>query len=134
MLLRATSTCFLNTLRDGDLTTYFPEQPVPVFPHIQSKPPLLQLEVIFFCPIPCYLAEETDLHFSTTSFQTGVVKIGPLDPLFLQVKQSQILQLFLIRLELKTLHQLCCPFLDSLQRLNVLPGLKGQELDYHSTL
>ncbi|KAK4818570.1 hypothetical protein QYF61_014706 [Mycteria americana] len=48
---------------------HFPGQSVPVlenpfseekFPHIQSKPPLAQLEAISSCPITCYLGEETD--------------------------------------------------------------------------
>ncbi|KAK4816629.1 hypothetical protein QYF61_019328 [Mycteria americana] len=57
----------------------FPGQPVPVlenpfgeeiFPNIQSKPPLAQLEAISSCPITCYMGEETDPHLSTTSFQS----------------------------------------------------------------
>ncbi|KAK4824540.1 hypothetical protein QYF61_016144 [Mycteria americana] len=56
----------------------FPGQPVPMldnpfsevkFPNIQSKPPLVQIEAIFSCPITCYLGEETDPHLSTTLFQ-----------------------------------------------------------------
>ncbi|KAK4810331.1 hypothetical protein QYF61_018273 [Mycteria americana] len=48
---------------------HFPGQPVPMLdnpfsevksPHIQSKPPLAQLEAISSCPITCYLGEETD--------------------------------------------------------------------------
>ncbi|KAK4815156.1 hypothetical protein QYF61_017597 [Mycteria americana] len=48
---------------------HFPGQPVPMldhpfsevkFPHIQSKPPLAQLEAISSRPITCYLGEETD--------------------------------------------------------------------------
>ncbi|KAK4832279.1 hypothetical protein QYF61_021678 [Mycteria americana] len=58
---------------------HFPGQPVPmldntfseeIFPNIQSKPPLVQLEAISSCPMVCYLGEETDTHLSTTSFQT----------------------------------------------------------------
>ncbi|KAK4823850.1 hypothetical protein QYF61_007498 [Mycteria americana] len=41
-----------------------------IFPNIQSKPPLVQLEAISSCPITCYLAAETDPHLSTISFQT----------------------------------------------------------------
>ncbi|KAK4815607.1 hypothetical protein QYF61_004822 [Mycteria americana] len=42
-----------------------------IFPDIQSKPPLAQLEAISSRPITCYLGEETDPHLSTTSFQWG---------------------------------------------------------------
>ncbi|KAK4833082.1 hypothetical protein QYF61_027744, partial [Mycteria americana] len=54
-------------------------QPVPmfdnpfgeeIFPNIQSKPPLVQLEAISSHSIACYLGEETDPHLSTTSFQS----------------------------------------------------------------
>ncbi|KAK4811237.1 hypothetical protein QYF61_022134 [Mycteria americana] len=41
-----------------------------IFPNIQSKPPLTQLEAISSHPITHYLGEETDPHLSTTSFQT----------------------------------------------------------------
>ena len=46
-----------------------PGQPVPmlhhpfseeIFPNIQSKPPLVQLEAVSSCPVTCYLGEETD--------------------------------------------------------------------------
>ncbi|KAK4810613.1 hypothetical protein QYF61_007350, partial [Mycteria americana] len=40
-----------------------------IFPNIQSKLPLVQLEAISSCPVACYLGEETDTHLSTTSFQ-----------------------------------------------------------------
>jgi len=55
MSLSATSTPPLNTFGDGDP---FSEE---VFPHIQSKPPLVQLEAISFRPITCYLGEETNI-------------------------------------------------------------------------
>ncbi|KAK4810786.1 hypothetical protein QYF61_008758 [Mycteria americana] len=41
-----------------------------IFPNMQSKPPLAQLEAISSHPITCYLGKETDPHLSTTSFQT----------------------------------------------------------------
>ncbi|KAK4807134.1 hypothetical protein QYF61_018475 [Mycteria americana] len=95
---------------------HFPGQPVPmldnpfseeIFPNIQSKPPLVQLEAISSRPITCYLGEETDPHLSTTSFQVVVEsnKVSPQPP-FLQAKQSQFPQPILIRLLLQTLHQL----------------------------
>ncbi|KAK4832619.1 hypothetical protein QYF61_024600 [Mycteria americana] len=55
------------------------QQPVPVldkpfgeeiFPNIQPKPPLDQLEAVSSFSITCYVGEETDTHLSTTSFQT----------------------------------------------------------------
>lgn len=44
-----------------------------ILPNIQSKHPLVQLEVIFSHPIICYLGEKTNPHLGTTSFQ-GVVE------------------------------------------------------------
>ncbi|KAK4816062.1 hypothetical protein QYF61_011070 [Mycteria americana] len=102
---------------------HFPGQPGPmldnpssedIFPNIQSKPPLAQLEAISSCPITCYLGEETDPHLSTTSFQA---------------KQSQLPQPLLIRLLLQTLHQLRCPSLDTLQHLNVPLVVGGPKLN-----
>lgn len=64
MFLSATFTCLLNTNR---VTPPLPQQPVPelnkplckeIFPSIQSKPPLLQLEATSTCPITCYLGKE----------------------------------------------------------------------------
>ncbi|KAK4827707.1 LOW QUALITY PROTEIN: hypothetical protein QYF61_020985 [Mycteria americana] len=54
------------------------EEPVPVldnpygeeiFPNIQPKPPLVQLEAISSHPITCYLGEETDPHLSKPHFR-----------------------------------------------------------------
>ncbi|KAK4825250.1 hypothetical protein QYF61_025649 [Mycteria americana] len=101
----------------------FPGQPGPMldnpfsevkFPNIQSKPPLVQLEVISSRLITCYLGEETDPHLSTTSFQA---------------KQPQFPQPLLIRLLLQTLHQLRCPSLDTLQHLNVPLVVGGPKLN-----
>ena len=50
---------------------HFPGQPVPmldhplseeIFPNIQPKPPLTQLEAIFSCPITCYLGKERNMY------------------------------------------------------------------------
>ncbi|KAK4832875.1 hypothetical protein QYF61_025971 [Mycteria americana] len=97
-----------------------------IFPDIQSKPPLVQLEAVSSCPMACYLGEEADTHLTTTSFQVVVEsdKVSP-QPLLLQAKQSQFPQLLLIRLLLQTLHQLHCPSLDVLQHLNVLLVVRG---------
>ncbi|KAF1603350.1 Ovalbumin-related protein Y, partial [Eudyptes chrysolophus] len=77
-----------------------------IFPHIQPKPPLAQLEAISSRPIARYLGEGTDTHLPTTSFQ-GVVEsdeVSPQPP-FLQAKQPQFPQPLLIRLVLQTPHQ-----------------------------
>ncbi|KAK4810257.1 hypothetical protein QYF61_013072 [Mycteria americana] len=114
-------------------------QPVPmldnpfskeIFPNIQSKPLLMQLEAISSCPIACYLGEETDPHLSTTSFQAVVEsdKVSPQPPV-LQAKQPQFPQPLLIRLVLQTLHQLRCPSLDTLQHLNVSLVVGGSKLN-----
>ncbi|KAK4831720.1 hypothetical protein QYF61_018772, partial [Mycteria americana] len=90
-----------------------------IFPNIQSKPPLVQLEAISSRPIASYLGEETDPHLSTASFQVVVEsdKVSPQPP-FLQARQPQFPQPLLIRLALQTLHQLRCPSLDTLQHLH----------------
>ncbi|KAK4813314.1 hypothetical protein QYF61_023989 [Mycteria americana] len=114
---------------------HFPGQPVPVldnpfsevkFPHIQSKPPLAQLEAISSRPITCYLGEETDPHLSTPSFQAVVEsdEVSPQPP-FLQAEQPQGPQPLPISLVLQTLPQLRCPSLDTLQPLNVSLGVGG---------
>jgi len=98
--------CFLYTSRDGD----FPGQPVPkpdnslsreMFPNIQSKPPLMQLEAIASRPIAGYLGEETNTCLTTTSFQVVVESNkGPPQPPLLQTEQLQLPQSLLIRLDL----------------------------------
>ena len=72
-----------------------------IFPNIQSKPPLAQLEAISSCPVACYLGEETITHLATTSFQVVVEgdEVSPQPP-FLQAKQPLFPQLLLIRLVL----------------------------------
>ena len=86
---------------------HFSGQPVPmldntfseeIFPNIQSKPPLMQLEDIASRPIADYLGEETNTCFTTTSCQVVVEsnKVPPQPPL-LQTKQPQIPQLLLVR-------------------------------------
>ena len=69
-----------------------------IFPNIQSKPPLAQLEAVSSCPIASYLGEETDTHLATTSFQVVVEssKVCP-EPSFLQIEQSQVPQPLLVR-------------------------------------
>jgi len=43
-----------------------------IFPNIQSKPPLTQLEAISSRPIASYLGEETNTCLTTASFQVVV--------------------------------------------------------------
>jgi len=90
-----------------------------IFPNIQSKPPLTQIEGIAFHPIASYLGEEINTCLTTLSFQVVVESNNvPPQPPLLQSKQSQIPQLFLIKLVLQPHHQLRCPSLDTLQQLN----------------
>ncbi|KAK4831485.1 hypothetical protein QYF61_017986 [Mycteria americana] len=118
---------------------HFPGQPLlvldnpfgeDIFPNIQSKPPLAQLEDISSRPITCYLGEETDPHLSTASFQAVVEsdEVSPQPP-FLQAEQPQLPQPLLISLVLQTLPQLRCPSLDTLQPLNVSLGVSGSKLN-----
>jgi len=53
-----------------------------IFPNIQSKPPLTQLEAIASRPITSYLGEETNTRLTTTSFQAVVEnnKVSPQPP------------------------------------------------------
>jgi len=85
-------------------------QPVPmldnpcseeIFLRFNLNLPWCNFEAISFCPITCYLGEETDPHLATTSFQVLVEsnKVSP-QPTFLQAKQPQLPQLLLIRLVL----------------------------------
>jgi len=101
-----------------------------IFPNIQSKSPLMQLEAISSRPITSYLGEETNTHLTTASSQ-GVVesnKVPPQPPL-LQTEQPQLPQLLLSRLVLQTLPQPCCPSLDTLQPLNVFLVVRGPKLN-----
>jgi len=43
-----------------------------IFPNVQSKPPLTQLEAIASCLITGYLGEETNTCLTTASFQVVV--------------------------------------------------------------
>ncbi|KAK4809855.1 LOW QUALITY PROTEIN: hypothetical protein QYF61_021315 [Mycteria americana] len=113
-----------------------PGQPGPVldnpfgevkFPHIQSKPPLVQLEAISSRPITCDLGEETD----PTSLQPPFRpfdEVSPQPP-SLQAEQPQVPQPLPISLVLQTLPQLRCPSLDTLQPLNVSLGVRGPALN-----
>ncbi|KAK4829093.1 hypothetical protein QYF61_002044 [Mycteria americana] len=97
-----------------------------ICPNIQSKPPLAQLEAISSFPMTCYLEKRR----TPTSRQPPFRAIrSPLQLPFLQAKQPQLPQPLLIRLLLQTLHQLRCPSLDTLQHLNVSPGVRGPKMN-----
>ncbi|KAK4808949.1 LOW QUALITY PROTEIN: hypothetical protein QYF61_013583, partial [Mycteria americana] len=127
---------FLYSAVQGWRLNRFPGQPVPmldnpfseeIFPNIQSKPPLPQLEAIASSPITCYLGEETD----PTSLQPPFRpfdEVSPQPP-FLQAQQPQVPQPLPISLVLQTLPQLRCPSLDTLQPLNVSLGVRGPTLN-----
>jgi len=70
-----------------------------IFPNIQPKPPLAQLQAIASHPITSYLGEETNTHLITTAFQVVVEsdKVSPQPPL-LQTKQPQLPPPLFIRL------------------------------------
>jgi len=114
---------------------HYPGQPGPMpdhsfreemFPDIQSKPLLAQLEAISSHPIIGYLGAETNPHLTTTSCQGAVEseKVSPQPPL-LQTEQPQLPQPLLIRLVLQPPPQPRCPALDMLQPLSVLLVVRG---------
>ena len=43
-----------------------------IFPNVQSKPTLPQLEAFASCPIASYLGEEANTRLTTASFQVDV--------------------------------------------------------------
>jgi len=76
----ATSTCFFEPLQGWGLP-HCPGQPGPmpdhsfseeIFLDIQSEPPLMQLEAVYFGPIASYLGEETNTRLTTTFCQVVV--------------------------------------------------------------
>lgn len=72
-----TSTDLLNTSRNGSSTTCLvpmPEHPLheKSLPHVQSKPPLLQIGAIFTYPITCYLRKGTNTLLAATCCQAAV--------------------------------------------------------------
>lgn len=77
------------------------------------------------CAIACYLREKTDPHLTAPSFQVLVGSDkGPSEPHFLQAQHPQLPQLVLTGFVFQTLHQLHCPFLDTLQYFRVLHQAK----------
>ncbi|KAJ7423414.1 hypothetical protein BTVI_09780 [Pitangus sulphuratus] len=137
MALNATSSVFLSTSRNSESTTSLgsPFQSLitlceEILPNVQPKPPLAQLKLVPSCPTADCLVEETDTHLATPSCQgvVGSEKISPEPPL-LQAKQPHIPQPLPTGLVLQSVHQPCCSSLDLLQPLNILPELRGPELD-----
>ena len=47
-----------------------------IFPNIQSKPPLAQLEAVSSRPTTCYLGKETDTHSSGDGNSTKINVLG----------------------------------------------------------
>lgn len=85
----------------------------------QTKPPLLQFDIISSHLVTCHLGEKDNCHLTTASFQI-VVKSerSPLSFHFSRLN-NPFPKLLLITLGLHTLQQLCYPSLDSFQHLNV---------------
>lgn len=73
MSLSATSMRLLNTSWDWDSSSSLgsPYLHVEILPNVQSKLSLLQLEIIFPCPIMCYQRKETGT-VTATSFDVAV--------------------------------------------------------------
>lgn len=77
MFMSVTSTYLFNTLRDADLATSLSMQlqgltilfVKEIFPNVQSKPSLVQLQATSSHPVSCYLGEDIDPHLATASFQ-----------------------------------------------------------------
>ncbi|RMC15997.1 hypothetical protein DUI87_08204 [Hirundo rustica rustica] len=109
-----------------------------VRPHLKSSVQFWALkirkgikpETVSSRSVSCCLEKETNLQLSTTTLQEIVEsdKMISESP-FLQAKQPQLPQLFFIWLVFLILHQPCCPPLGMLNHLNVLPKLRGPELD-----
>ena len=87
-------------------------QPIPVlnnpfckevFPDIQPKSPLVQLETISPCPVTCHQWEETNPTLAVNTFQIleDSNNVSPQSP-FPQTKQPQFLQSNHIWSELRT--------------------------------
>jgi len=63
-----------------------------IFPNVQSKPPLMQLEATASHPVTGYLQEETNTRLTTPSFHVVVESDKvPLQPPLLQTKQPSSL-------------------------------------------
>ncbi|RMB91832.1 hypothetical protein DUI87_31760 [Hirundo rustica rustica] len=92
--------------------------------------PLSQLETVSSCSVCCCLKKETNPQLTTATLQEVVEsdKVTSESP-WLQAKQPQLPQSFFLWLVLQAPHQPRCPPLDALKHLNILPKLRGPELD-----
>ncbi|RMC13344.1 hypothetical protein DUI87_10879 [Hirundo rustica rustica] len=90
----------------------------------------LKLETVSSCSVRCCLKKENNPQLTTATLQEVVEcdKVTSESP-FLQAKQPQFPQSFLVGLVLQAPHQPRCPPLNTLKHLNVLPKLRGPELD-----
>ncbi|PKU44940.1 hypothetical protein llap_4753 [Limosa lapponica baueri] len=79
--------------RPGMMTQPLPWQPIPmlenpfgeeIFPNIQSKPPLAQLEAVSFCPIACYPSPTG--HTTSHTSQDVIGLLGHLDTLLAHIQ------------------------------------------------
>lgn len=72
-----------------------------IFPSIQPKPLLVQLDAVSSCPIICYVRKETDTHLTEPPFRQLYRGLRPpLSLLFLHTKPPQFPQPLLVRLVL----------------------------------
>jgi len=100
-----------------------------VFPDIQPKPLLAQLEAISPRPVTWHQWEETKPALALSTFQIleESNKVSPQPPLP-QTKQPQFLQSLLGGHILQALHQPCCCSFHQLQHLNVPSVLRCPKL------
>ena len=102
-----------------------------IFPDIQSKPPLTQLEAIAsILSLATWEKRPSPPHYTLLS-GSCTEKVPP-QPSLLQTEQPQLPQPLLSRLVLQTLHKPRCPSLDTLQPLHVLLGVRGPNWTQHS--
>ena len=99
-------------------------------PDIQTEPPAIQFVPTVSCPVTGHYWKDPGSILFLPFFQIFIyIDKIPVEPSFLQAKQSQLFQLFLIREMLESLNYLCGPLLDSLYRMNVSLVLGSPELD-----
>ncbi|RMC17992.1 hypothetical protein DUI87_04868 [Hirundo rustica rustica] len=110
-------------MRNEDRQEKLMEEAVPIFP-------LTDPETVSSRSASCCLEKETNPQLPTATLQeaVGSDKVTSESP-FLRAKQPQLPQSFFIWLVLQVLQQPRCPPLDTLKHLNVLPKLRGPELD-----
>ena len=100
-----------------------------IVPNIQCNDPLVKLDTVSSCPIPCYQEDDIDTRLLTTCFQVVVHsdKVSPQPP-FLQTEDPHFTQLCIRALALYGLHQLRCSSLDvSHHRPQLRPALQTHQ-------